>query len=262
MHYSKRVDQELRDSRAKEDISAYIKARLWRASSGPFDKYRLRFISAILNGGVTGRTIEVGCDIGLAVASYGSSSSEIVLFDRDVFSLKGARIINKNIRSKIEFVSGDITDLPFKDGLFDTVICFEVLEHVPKDRHEKVLGEIMRISKSDASIYFSTPNRLSVPGAEGRMIEILVKGYNWNGWDPDHKYIYSTGEFQELIKRYSNRVEKVCGFYFLPGSLTVRMPLWMQDFFGFLSFIFSKYLGSIPPFRSLGFTTIVKFRKD
>jgi len=44
-------------------------------------------------------------------------------------------------------IVADIRSLPFKDGLFDTVIACQVLEHIPFEDFEKALFELKRISK-------------------------------------------------------------------------------------------------------------------
>src|SRR3954447_13222510 len=41
------------------------------------------------------------------------------------------------------FEVADIRSLPFADGSFDLVVCFEVIEHV--DEHARVLSELRRV---------------------------------------------------------------------------------------------------------------------
>lgn len=42
---------------------------------------------------------------------------------------------------------GDIRALPFESNSFDTILCCEVLEHIPFTEFEKALSELHRVSK-------------------------------------------------------------------------------------------------------------------
>lgn len=52
----------------------------------------------------------------------------------------------------------DITRLPFQDGVFDVVICSEVLEHIPD--HRQAASEIVRVLKPGKSLVVSVPRYL------------------------------------------------------------------------------------------------------
>ncbi len=54
---------------------------------------------------------------------------------------------------------GDALKLPFRDGLFDKVICTEVLEHVRDDR--QAVAELTRVLKDDGALAVSVPTFLS-----------------------------------------------------------------------------------------------------
>ena len=47
---------------------------------------------------------------------------------------------------------GDIRKLPFKDSQFDTVVAFEVVEHIPFADFEKSLSELYRVSRKNVII--------------------------------------------------------------------------------------------------------------
>lgn len=53
-------------------------------------------------------------------------------------------------------VIADVTKLPFRDGAFDVVCAFEVLEHIPFERFESALKELARVSKG--AVILSLPH--------------------------------------------------------------------------------------------------------
>lgn len=58
---------------------------------------------------------------------------------------------------RVEAVKGDASKLPYDDGVFDTVLCSEVLEHIPSPTLEAVCAEIVRVASS--SIVIGVPYR-------------------------------------------------------------------------------------------------------
>ena len=61
-------------------------------------------------------------------------------------------------------VRGDICQMPFKDGEFDAIFCFEVLEHV-KDPI-KAISEMKRVLKPGGRLFASTPFIAEIHGEE------------------------------------------------------------------------------------------------
>lgn len=63
----------------------------------------------------------------------------------------------------VEFEVADLRSLPFGDGRFDLVACFEALEHV--DDPDAVLDELARVLAPGGLLVISSPNRdRYVPG--------------------------------------------------------------------------------------------------
>ena len=54
--------------------------------------------------------------------------------------------------------AADITRLPFPTGLFDLVICSEVLEHIPD--HDSAMAELIRVLKPGKNLVVSVPRYL------------------------------------------------------------------------------------------------------
>lgn len=52
-------------------------------------------------------------------------------------------------------IVGDVTNLPFEDETFDSILCTEVLEHIPDIT--KALQEMYRVLRKDGNIYLTVP---------------------------------------------------------------------------------------------------------
>ena len=90
------------------------------------------------------RILEVGCNVGIQcefLQRMGFSN----LYGIDVQSY--ALEIGKRIRKGINFIKGDILDIPFKDNYFDLIFTSGVLMGVNPDDIQKALKEIVRCSK-------------------------------------------------------------------------------------------------------------------
>jgi SAM-dependent methyltransferase len=70
------------------------------------------------------------------------------------FNLAPAAV--QNIRANgIEAQLGDGQELPFEDGSFDYVLCFETLEHV--ESPAQLLGQLARVCRPDGRVFVSIP---------------------------------------------------------------------------------------------------------
>jgi len=91
-----------------------------------------------------------------------SNQVSVIGIDVSRTSIKKAKkwrnIKGKN--SEIDFVVGDIQHLPFKDSIFDVVICLEVLEHLPCITGG--LKELCSVLKTGGLGVISMPNSLSL----------------------------------------------------------------------------------------------------
>lgn len=57
---------------------------------------------------------------------------------------------------EIDYVAGDLTALPFGDGVFDAVFCISVIEHLPSDRVGRALAEFRRVVRPDGRLLLTT----------------------------------------------------------------------------------------------------------
>ena len=66
---------------------------------------------------------------------------------------KGVSVTTLDIAKDLKpDIAGSVTGMPFVDKSFDTIICFEVLEHIPYADFMKALSELFRVCKSHVVI--------------------------------------------------------------------------------------------------------------
>ncbi len=110
--------------------------------------------------------LDAGCGNGRHswVASKRNHST-IIAFDTDWESLEKNKYTLALLKQKGEvnsnshLLQADITNLPFKDGAFNRIICSEVLEHIPQDR--QAVRELIRVLDSDGAMGVSVPHHLA-----------------------------------------------------------------------------------------------------
>ena len=84
--------------------------------------------------------------------------THLVSMDLSKERIRKARETINNL--DVHFMLSDARILPFKDGFFDTICAFEVIEHLPDyDDHLTFLREVKRVLSNNGVFLISTPNR-------------------------------------------------------------------------------------------------------
>ena len=101
--------------------------------------------------------LDIGCGFGwfTLIALEGGASS-VVGVEPSERDLATARRHLSDPRCSFAVAGADA--LPFEDESFDTVVLWEVLEHVPPGTEEQAFAEIARVLRPGGSFYLSTPN--------------------------------------------------------------------------------------------------------
>ena len=94
------------------------------------------------------------------------------------------------------WLAGSCTQLPFADATFDTVVAFEVIEHLPD--WPKLLLEVRRVLKSDGVFLVSTPNKIIYSETRGDA-----------GPNPFHEHEFEYAEFRAALTTFFPHVEIV-----------------------------------------------------
>jgi ubiquinone/menaquinone biosynthesis C-methylase UbiE len=94
--------------------------------------------------------LDAGCGTGLNLASLPLGSIGIDLNPRNL------ALVRERLPGQVA-VEGDIEQMPFHDETFGTVLCTEVLEHVPYP--DLALAEIRRVLRPGGVLIGSVPSR-------------------------------------------------------------------------------------------------------
>ena len=137
--------------------------------------------------------------------------------------MKAAKInLRENINSNPNGVIADATDLPFRNGSFDFVICIDIIEHILEDH--MLLREIERVLKNNGSMVIATQNSNSLNYIlEAPIQRYVFKNRKWMGWDPTHVRFYNPSKLFQLLKNYGFNIVKVSGTYFIPYMLALGL---------------------------------------
>jgi SAM-dependent methyltransferase len=131
------------------------------------------------------RVLDAGCG-----TAYGSEllatagAAEVVGIDvaRDVLGS-----VRPRVAESVRLDVADVCQLPYDDGAFDLVVCFNVIEHLENPR--RALDELARVLAADGLFLVSTPNRSVHAPA-----------------NPHHRHGYSPDELRQEVQ---SRLAKV-----------------------------------------------------
>lgn len=94
------------------------------------------------------RSLEVGCGYGRLSGWIADYAGEAVAIEPNADALAQAEVLYP----EIEFHEALAGELPFADDEFDLVVSWSVLTHVPPDRIESAVADLVRVATDDATI--------------------------------------------------------------------------------------------------------------
>ncbi len=138
----------------------------------------------IAEGLAKGDLLEIGCGEGRGVELLAPKATSYTAVD------KIEEVVNSlSLKfSEATFIQANIPPLPFEDNSFDTIVSFQVIEHIKDDN--AYLKEIYRILKPEGKAYISTPN-----------IKMTLSRNPW------HIREYTAQELTNLCQKHFKQVE-------------------------------------------------------
>jgi len=107
--------------------------------------------------------LEIGCGYGRNLVALAMLDARLVVGSdpqMDELLRARARVASADANALVALVRQEDERLPFRDGSFDLVVLWQVLEHVfGRARKRAVIGEALRVLKSGGHVLIETPNQ-------------------------------------------------------------------------------------------------------
>jgi SAM-dependent methyltransferase len=163
------------------------------------------------------KVLNIGCGFGwFELNAVDRGVQQMVSIEISAEDLKTAKenIINKKVIFKI----GSAIKLPFENNYFDTVVAWEVIEHIPKNTEDKMFKEVKRVLRKKGAFYLSTPYD-----------SFLSKYFDPAWWLIGHRH-YSKEQLIKLGERNDFKVLETVingGFWSLIELLNMYIAKWI-----------------------------------
>lgn len=110
---------------------------------------RRELIASFIAGTTPGRALDIGAAAGGNTRTLEEAGWKSTALEYDDSAVELAR------ERGLDVVQGDARDLPFADGEFDLVVCYDVLEHIVED--DQVVAEIARVLRPGGRALIAVP---------------------------------------------------------------------------------------------------------
>ncbi|MBN3040492.1 MAG: class I SAM-dependent methyltransferase [Candidatus Omnitrophica bacterium] len=126
--------------------------------------------------------LDIGCGARKGPLILSEKAKKIIATD---ISFQAIEYCKENYRkNNVSYIVSDAVRLPFREGFFDIVSSFEVIEHL--NDYLEYLREAKRVLKEKGSFIVSTPNR-----------EVVSPGGNLT--NPDHVREFDLEQFSRIL---------------------------------------------------------------
>lgn len=161
--YRKENNREFYDKIARDSWSKVpyfygntIMSRYW-------DMREKDIVRRLINVKKGSRVLDVGSGPGRWVIEYSSRGANVVGLDISIEMIKSAKSKLPKEFPKAEFVHGDSEHLPFRDGAFNIINCFDAFPDFPHPL--ECLSEMKRVLNATGILIVEQTNNLSLIGA-------------------------------------------------------------------------------------------------
>jgi ubiquinone/menaquinone biosynthesis C-methylase UbiE len=152
------------------------------------------------------RCLEVGCGEGLFLKKLAGVTPETQFAGIDILLeqlIKADKRLDLAVNKNIGLFQANAAYLPFKDNVFDTIICVNVIMNIPSDGTvNEIFKEMTRICQKNGKIIFDIRNRSNL------LIYIKYKLAKYYDATINCLRMYKIREIEEKLRSCGLRVNK------------------------------------------------------
>jgi 2-polyprenyl-6-hydroxyphenyl methylase/3-demethylubiquinone-9 3-methyltransferase len=100
------------------------------------------------------KILDLGCGGGLMSFPLANLGAKVDAIDASEENIEAAKLYAKNQKSKVNFIHSSVEE---HKGLYDAIICLELIEHV--DNLDEFIMNLSKLLKPKGKVIFSTINR-------------------------------------------------------------------------------------------------------
>jgi len=182
----------------------------WIPLQRSWQRRRFEVVHSFMGPQASRSTLDIGCGSSRIVQTLPG----VVGMDLGMHKLRWLRAPGRHL------VQGSLTELPFTDHAFDTVICSEVIEHIPRDQVH--LDELVRVIAPGGLLILGTPD---YSRTRWLVLEWLYGKVFPNGYVKEHINRYTRAGLQQDIEDLGLQVR---GVRYVGGSemiFAARVPV-------------------------------------
>lgn len=125
------------------------------------------------------RVLEVGFGVGLTFKNLADMYQEV--YGLDLFAdieKVGQFFEEKGIRTHLK--NGDVLNMPYPDGTFDTVLLISILEHLKPEEQPIAMREIQRVLKPGGQLVYGVPVERPLMVFMFRMLGVNIREWHFS----------------------------------------------------------------------------------
>lgn len=173
---------------------------------------------------INGKLLELGCGEGRGISEIAPLADRYTAIDKIEKAVQKLR----NRFPKYRFESGHFPPIPFPDNSFDTIVSFQVIEHLKND--DLFVKEIHRILRPGGTALLTTPNikmtltrnPWHIREYTGSQLLALCQRYFRN---VEMKGIAGNEKVMQYYEQNKNAVQNIAKYDVL--NLQHRLPSWL-----------------------------------